>query len=125
MTSSVELKDQVAIVTGGGTGIGLGIATESRVTVRSATGSLANVLARGWDKIRPGNVLMYYPEANVLVSRAVDPASKTPAFKNVLVTLEPAPVRGKSLPVATSPELLTVAPTQPEGPGSRDQMRSC
>ena len=31
--------------------------------------------------IRPGNALMYYPEANVLVPRAVDPRSKTPAFK--------------------------------------------
>lgn len=28
---------------------------------------------------------MYYPEANVLVPRDVDPRSKTPAFKAVLV----------------------------------------
>ena len=32
---------------------------------------------------------MYYPEANVLVPRAVDPRSKTPAFKAVLVELLP------------------------------------
>jgi hypothetical protein len=30
---------------------------------------------------------MYYPEANVLVPRAVDPESGTPAFKNVAVEL--------------------------------------
>jgi hypothetical protein len=38
---------------------------------------------------------MYYPEANVLVSRQLDPASKTPAFKCVVVTIEvdePAPL---------------------------------
>jgi len=29
--------------------------------------------------------LMYYPEANVLVSRHVDPQSRTPAFKGELV----------------------------------------
>lgn len=38
-------------------------------------------------QIRTGNALMYYPEANVLVSRSVDPQSKTPAFKNVLVEI--------------------------------------
>jgi hypothetical protein len=30
---------------------------------------------------------MYFPEANVLVPKTVDPASKTPAFKSVLVTV--------------------------------------
>jgi hypothetical protein len=28
---------------------------------------------------------MYYPEANVLLPRTVDPASRTPAFKGSLV----------------------------------------
>jgi hypothetical protein len=32
---------------------------------------------------------MYYPEANVLVSRQLDPASKTPAFKGVIITIKP------------------------------------
>jgi hypothetical protein len=32
---------------------------------------------------------MYYPEANVLVPRDVDPRSKTPAFKSVLVEIVP------------------------------------
>ena len=32
---------------------------------------------------------MYYPEANVLVPRTADPASKTPGFKNILVSVEP------------------------------------
>jgi hypothetical protein len=31
---------------------------------------------------------MYYPEANVLVPRAIDPDSKTPAFKSVAVSVE-------------------------------------
>jgi hypothetical protein len=37
--------------------------------------------------IRPGNAMMYCPECNVLFCRAVDPRSKTPAFKNELVTV--------------------------------------
>jgi hypothetical protein len=30
-----------------------------------------------------GNLAMYYPEANVLVPRAVDPRSATPGFKSL------------------------------------------
>lgn len=66
----------------------LGLTPESRITVRSATGKLENILLRTFDDIKPGNALMYYPEANVLVSRDVDPQSKTPAFKSIVVTLE-------------------------------------
>ena len=35
---------------------------------------------------------MYYPEANALVPRTVDPLSKTPAFKCVIVNVEPMPM---------------------------------
>ena len=38
--------------------------------------------------IRPGNVAMYYPEANAIVPRNLDPRSKTPAFKSVAVRIE-------------------------------------
>jgi len=69
----------------------LGLLPDQRVTVRSAVGEMRRQLVRPYD-IRPGNALMYYPEANVLVPRDVDPQSKTPAFKSVLVELiaEPA-----------------------------------
>ena len=66
----------------------LGLKAEQRVTVRSETGSMTNILVRAYPDIRAGNALMYYPEANVLVPRHADPLSKTPAFKNVLVTVE-------------------------------------
>jgi anaerobic selenocysteine-containing dehydrogenase len=65
--------------------IRLGLEHDNRVQVISDTGSLQNILARGYDSIRPGNALMYFPEANVLVPRHTDPASKTPAFKGVVV----------------------------------------
>ena len=39
------------------------------------------------DAIKPGNALMYFPEANVLVPRTLDPQSKTPAFKAVIVSV--------------------------------------
>jgi hypothetical protein len=48
-----------------------------------------NILARRFEAIRPGNALMYYPEANVLVARHADPDSHTPAFKGVLVRVAP------------------------------------
>jgi len=65
----------------------LGIQPEQRVTVRSGTGELQHILARPYEDIRPGNALMYYPEANVLVARTADPKSKTPAFKGEVVTV--------------------------------------
>ncbi len=43
---------------------------------------------RPFPEIKAGNALMYYPEANVLVPRRFDPASKTPAFKSVAITIE-------------------------------------
>jgi molybdopterin-dependent oxidoreductase alpha subunit len=64
----------------------LGLREGDPVTVRSATGSLDVVIAEV--DIRPGNIAMYYPEANVLVDRVIDPESLTPAFKSVAVSVE-------------------------------------
>ena len=66
----------------------LGLQAEQRVTVSSEVGQLPDILVRSYADIKPSNVLMYYPEANVLVPRHVDPASKTPAFKSILVHVE-------------------------------------
>lgn len=63
----------------------LGFQEDQSVTVESQTGKLDAILIRPFPEIKPGNALMYYPEANVLVSREVDPGSKTPAFKGELV----------------------------------------
>ncbi|MEX2169331.1 MAG: FdhF/YdeP family oxidoreductase [Pirellulales bacterium] len=66
----------------------LNLADGDLVTVHGPAGSMPRIRATKFDAIRPGNVAMYYPEANVLVSRHLDPASKTPAFKCVAVTVE-------------------------------------
>ncbi|HLF42194.1 MAG TPA: FdhF/YdeP family oxidoreductase [Acidimicrobiia bacterium] len=69
----------------------LGLSVDQQVTVVSDTGRMHGLLTRPID-IRPGNTVMYYPEANALVPRTVDPASKTPAFKGTLITVEvPSP----------------------------------
>ncbi|MFT3880370.1 MAG: FdhF/YdeP family oxidoreductase [Gemmatales bacterium] len=65
----------------------LGLQENQKVTVRSTTGAMHNILVRPFD-IRAGNALMYFPEANVLVPSGVDPYSKTPAFKSIAVTVE-------------------------------------
>jgi molybdopterin-dependent oxidoreductase alpha subunit len=64
----------------------LGLVPDQLVTVTSAAGTLRRVRVRPFD-IHPGNALMYYPEANVLVPTTVDPLSKTPAFKAVTVAV--------------------------------------
>ncbi len=66
----------------------LGLKVDQRVTVRSEAGEMGNILVRNY-AIRAGNALMYFPEANRLVPAVTDPASKTPAFKSVLVQLLP------------------------------------
>ena len=66
----------------------LGLDPSMTVTVHGPAGSLRGVRLHPFTEIRPGNAAMYYPEANVLVSRQLDPSSKTPAFKCVIVRLE-------------------------------------
>jgi anaerobic selenocysteine-containing dehydrogenase len=68
-----------------------GFAEGDLVEVTSSAGFLRGHVAIV--DIRTGNLAMYYPEANVLVPRALDPQSKTPAFKSVAVTLERADKR--------------------------------
>ncbi len=67
----------------------MGLKNDQPVRVTNSTGTVGPVLARGFEEIRAGNALMYYPEANELVPRHSDPASRTPAFKNVLVRIVP------------------------------------
>ena len=57
------------------------------VTVHGPAGSMPGIRATAFDAIKPSNAAMYYPEANPLVSRAIDPQSRTPAFKCVVVRL--------------------------------------
>jgi hypothetical protein len=69
-----------------------------------------------FEQIRPGNVAMYYPESNVLVPKAADPLSRTPAYKRIAVT------------VAADSGVVPLAKPAPElvGAGTpRDKMNAC
>ena len=74
----------------------MGIKDDQRVTVSSEAGALTGVTARAFD-LAPGCAAMYYPEANVLVGRAVDPRSRTPGFKSVMVRVEVEGMNGETL----------------------------
>jgi molybdopterin-dependent oxidoreductase alpha subunit len=63
-----------------------GLSAGSRVRISSAAGEMQAV-ATPFDLPR-GSAMAYYPEANVLVTTAFDPRSKTPAFKSVPVRIE-------------------------------------
>lgn len=65
-----------------------GLFDDQRVVVKSAAGEMVGIRTRAFKNIRPGNVMMYYPEANILVPRSLDPRSKTPAFKAIPVTIK-------------------------------------
>ena len=58
-----------------------GLADGDRVVVETETGELEVSIVPA--PIRPGNVAMFYPEANVIVPRRIDARSHTPAFKSV------------------------------------------
>ena len=79
----------------------LSLAEGDRVVVETEAGQMAVSVAVV--DLPPGNLAMYYPEANVLVPRRLDPRSRTPAFKSVLARVRPAGV-------ASSPA-RTAAPT--------------
>ena len=63
-----------------------GLRQDAPVSLVSIAGRLDNLRVQPFD-IRRGNLMTYFPEANVLVPRDVDPRSRTPAFKSVPVTL--------------------------------------
>jgi molybdopterin-dependent oxidoreductase alpha subunit len=63
-----------------------GLAEGQRVTLRSDAGTMAATVM-GFDLPR-GSALAYYPEANVLTGTAVDPRSRTPAFKSIPVAID-------------------------------------
>lgn len=65
----------------------MGLEHDSPVRITSEAGEMRGILARGYDDIRTGCAMMYYPESNVLVPRSVDPKSRTPRFKNITVTI--------------------------------------
>jgi len=67
-----------------------GLRADQPVRVWSEVGEMRYQRVRPYN-VRSGNAMMYCPEANVLIPRAVDPESKTPAFKNILISLEAEP----------------------------------
>ncbi|PUA30949.1 MAG: histidine kinase [Cellvibrio sp. 79] len=64
----------------------LGIEAGELVNITSMQGTMTRVKAVGFDLPR-GNLMAYYPEANVLIATTHDPRSKTPAFKSVPVKI--------------------------------------
>jgi molybdopterin-dependent oxidoreductase alpha subunit len=73
----------------------LGLSEGDRAVVETAVGALE--VATAIVDLPPGNLAMYYPEANAIVPRQLDPLSKTPAFKSVLARVRRATAR---LPVS-------------------------
>jgi molybdopterin-dependent oxidoreductase alpha subunit len=65
----------------------MGISEGGRVRMRSARGEMEGLLVYAFGLSR-GDVMAYYPEANVLTSVEVDPRSRTPAFKATPVWIE-------------------------------------
>lgn len=67
----------------------LGLKEGDVVTVSNATGTMTGLKVAEFD-IHAGNVMTYFPEANVLIPQETDQRSCTPAFKSVPVTVRPA-----------------------------------
>lgn len=67
----------------------LGLAPGARANLKSPHGEMNNVLIYAFAMPR-GDIMAYYPEANVLTGRRHDPRSKTPNFKSIPVAVSPA-----------------------------------
>lgn len=65
----------------------LGVNEGDTVTLRSPHGVMKALTVVPFD-LPAGNLMAYYPEANILIGTERDPRSQTPAFKSVPVALE-------------------------------------
>ena len=93
-----------------------GLTAGGRCRIASTAGEMRGQIVSAFDQIRPGCVAMYYPESNLLVPKAADPLSRTPAYKSVAVSL--APDDAMAAASVVRPE-LTAAGTP------RDKMNQC
>ena len=66
-----------------------GLTAGGKCRIRSSAGEMRGQIVSAFDQIRPGCVAMYYPESNVLVPKAADPLSRTPAYKSIAVEVTP------------------------------------
>lgn len=64
-----------------------GLSEGNLVTVETETGRMRVIVSI--IDMSDGGLAMYYPEANALVPRKLDPRTKTPAFKSVKARLCP------------------------------------
>ncbi|HHC74055.1 MAG TPA: FdhF/YdeP family oxidoreductase [Thiothrix sp.] len=64
----------------------LSIQSKDTVDLKSAYGEMRQVIVYPFD-VKAGNLLAYFPEANVLVGSSVDIRSRTPAFKHIDVQI--------------------------------------
>jgi anaerobic selenocysteine-containing dehydrogenase len=62
---------------------------QDKVDVSNSTGTMRNLSIALYD-IKPGNVMCYFPEANILVPQSVDKRSRTPSFKSISVSIKKA-----------------------------------
>jgi anaerobic selenocysteine-containing dehydrogenase len=93
-----------------------GLVAGGRCRIRSVAGEMRGQIVSAFDQIRPGCVAMYYPESNVLVPKAADPLSRTPAYKSIAVSIA-ADVAAPTL-VRPVPELVAAGTP-------RDKMNQC
>ena len=59
---------------------------DENVVIKNEVGRLDNILVKPFN-IKEGAVLMYYPEVNLLINQKVDPLSRTPGFKSMIVSV--------------------------------------
>ena len=64
----------------------LGVNAGNRVTLKSKIGEMPLLEVVPFD-IQEGNLMCYYPEANLLTATEVDPRSRTPGFKSTPVAV--------------------------------------
>lgn len=88
-----------------------GLEKDQPVIIRSSVGEIRGYLARAYPWVRAGNAVMYFPEANELVPRTLDPRSRTPAFKAVVVTISPMHATNELVNLVAEPHLLAPNPT--------------
>jgi len=65
----------------------LGVGVDDFVDLHSDGGMMERVKVKEFD-VKEGNIITYYPESNVLVSKELDKRSKTPSFKLTWVNIK-------------------------------------